>query len=71
MTKLPLDWKMASKEGNISVGYDKQLAKNVISINGTTSASNYIQVPPLNLIQKKPLGLTGKYVSNLAPNTSV
>jgi hypothetical protein len=42
LTKLPLDWKMAAKEGQISVGYDKQLAKNVININGTTSASNYI-----------------------------
>jgi hypothetical protein len=53
---------MAAKEGNISVGYDKQLAKNVININGTTSASNYIQVPPLKNIQRSPLGLTGKYI---------
>lgn len=42
LAKLPLDWKMAAKEGQISTAYDKQLAKNVIHINGATSASNYI-----------------------------
>lgn len=60
-TKLT-EWTLASKEGDVTDVYDKELTKNVISVNGVTPASNYFQLPALKHLPKKALGLTGKYV---------
>lgn len=35
------EWTLAQKEGDVTEVYDKELAKNVIKVAGTTSASNY------------------------------
>eukprot|EP00347_Sterkiella_histriomuscorum_P023802 403333335 len=56
------EWQLGHKEGDVTEVYDKELAKNVIKINGVTTASNYIQVPAQKHLPKKALGLTGKYV---------
>lgn len=56
------EWSLAHKEGDVTEIYDKDLAKNVIKINGVTTASNYIQVPSSKHLPKKALGLIGKYV---------
>ena len=57
------EWQLAHKEGDVNEIYDKTLAKNVIKVNGTTTASNYFQIPASNQLPKKALGLIGKYVS--------
>ena len=57
------DFTTSAKEGDVSEVYDKQVAKNVIKVAGSTSASNYIQVPASKHLPKMSLGLTGKLVS--------
>ena len=42
--------------------WDQKLAKNYVRIQGTSSSSNYIQVPATKFLPKKALGLTGKFV---------
>jgi hypothetical protein len=42
--------------------WDQALAKNYFRIQGTSSSSNYIQIPATKFLPKKALGLTGKYV---------
>ena len=54
----------SAKEGDVQEVYDKQVAKNVIKVAGSTSASNYIQVPASKNLPKMSLGLTGKLVSH-------
>jgi hypothetical protein len=61
-TKLT-SWKTAQKEGDVKEEWDTLLGKNVITIGGITSNSNYIQVPATKNLPKGSLGLTGKYVS--------
>ena len=57
------EWATSQKEGDVSEVFDKQVAKNVLKIAGSTSASNYIQVPASRNLPKQALGLTGKHVS--------
>ena len=38
------------------------MAKNYVRIQGTSSSSNYIQVPASKFLPKKALGLTGKFI---------
>ncbi len=64
-TKLT-EWQFGHKEGDVTEVYDKELAKNVLKINGVTTASNYIQLPASKYLPKKTLGLTGKYVTTIA-----
>ena len=42
--------------------WDQKLAKNYLRIQGTTSSSNYIQVPATKFLPKRVLGLTGKFI---------
>lgn len=61
LTKLT-EWVTTQKEGDVQDGvWDKQLAKNYVRIQGTSSSANYIQVPATKHLPKKALGLTGKY----------
>lgn len=39
-TKLT-EWTLSCKEGDVTEIYDKELSKNVIKVNGITTASNY------------------------------
>lgn len=40
------EWQTAHKEGDVQGAvWDKQLAKSFVRIQGTSSSSNYIQVP--------------------------
>ena len=57
------DWKANQKEGDVQDNvWDKQLAKNYIRIQGTSSSSNYLQIPATKFLPKKALGLTGKNI---------
>ena len=57
------EWKTTHKEGDVKGLFDKAIAKQTVVIGGTTSASNYIQVPATKNLPKGALGLIGKYVS--------
>ena len=62
LTKLT-EWVATQKEGDVQDNvWDTNLAKNFIRIQGTSSSSNYIQVPATKHLPKKALGLTGKYI---------
>ena len=57
------EWQTSHKEGDVQGSiWDKQLAKNYVRIQGTSSSSNYIQVPASKFLPKKALGLTGKFI---------
>jgi hypothetical protein len=58
------EWKMACKEGEVTVEFDKSLGKNVVQIQGQTSQANFLQLPAQKNLPKSSLGLTGKVVSN-------
>ena len=58
------EWSLTQKEGDVTELFDKELAKNIISIRGASNASNYIQVPASKHLPKKALGLVGKYVKD-------
>jgi hypothetical protein len=62
LTKLT-EWVTTQKEGDVQNDvWDKQLAKNYVRIQGTSSSANYIQVPATKHLPKKALGLTGKFI---------
>jgi hypothetical protein len=61
--KILSEFKIAAKEGSVSIEYDKDLAKKVVSITGTTSANNNIQIPSTKSLPTSSLGLAGSYVS--------
>ena len=52
------EWKDAVKEGDVKPEFDKQLARTIFKINGSTLASNFIQIPSRHI---KSLGLVGKW----------
>ncbi|XP_048188254.1 WD repeat-containing protein 90 isoform X2 [Perognathus longimembris pacificus] len=53
------EWKRSSKEGDVAVVTDKVLKSTVYRIQGSVSASNYIQLPRTS---SQSLGLTGRYL---------
>ena len=62
VTKLN-EWVTCQKEGDVQDNiWDQKLAKNYLRIQGTSSSSNYIQVPATKFLPKKALGLTGQYI---------
>lgn len=57
------EWTYAHKEGDVTENvWDDKLAKNVFRIQGSTSSSNYIQIPASKHLPKKALGLTSKLI---------
>lgn len=54
------DETQVTKEGDVIDTIDKKLGKKIYKIQGTTSASNYVQTP-CKTAKYKSLGLTGKY----------
>ena len=62
LTKLA-DWVTCHKEGDVHGDvWDQKLAKNFYRIQGSSSSSNYIQIPATKFLPKKSLGLTGKFI---------
>jgi len=55
------EWKLASKEGDVTEILDKTTARKSFKITGSISASNYIQIPKAKSSVKS-LGLTGRFV---------
>ena len=55
------EWRQCSKEGDVSELIDKTLGKKVFKLQGSVSASNYIQIPRPKA-ELKSLSLNGKYV---------
>ena len=60
------EFKNATKEGDVKVIYDKNIAKHTVVIGGATPASNYVTIPASKGGQTPSLGLTGKFVSFFA-----
>lgn len=57
------EWVNCHKEGDVQDSvWDQKLAKNFVRIQGSSSSSNYIQIPATKFLPKKALGLTGKYI---------
>jgi hypothetical protein len=54
------DETQVTKEGDVTHTIDKKLGKRIYKIQGSTSASNYVQTPCKGA-KYKSLGLTGKY----------
>ena len=56
-------WVTCHKEGDVQENvWDQKLAKNYFRIQGSSSSSNYIQIPATKFLPKKALGLTGKFI---------
>ena len=58
------EWTLAAKEGDVTDSFDNVLAKQVYSVQGTTSATGFIQLPASKHLPKSSLGLTGRFVSS-------
>ena len=55
------DWKLNRKQGDVQEYFAKEIGRRALSIEGTISANNFIQVPnPAGTI--KALGLNGRYI---------
>jgi hypothetical protein len=67
---LPVDWKQNKRQGDVQeyfvsgiviIGQAKEIGRRALSIEGSISANNYIQIPhPSGTV--KSLGLTGRYI---------
>lgn len=55
------EWRQGVKEGDVSEIIDKTLGKKVFKLQGSVSASNYIQIPRPKS-ELKTLALNGKYI---------
>lgn len=55
------EWRQCHKEGDVTETIDKIISKKVYKLQGSVSASNYIQIPKAKS-DLKSLGLNGKYI---------
>ena len=55
------EWRLSHKEGDVTEQIDRSIGKKVYRLQGSVSASNFIQVPKPRCSMKS-LGLTGKYI---------
>ena len=55
------EWRQCQKEGDVSEIIDKIIGKKVYRLQGSVSASNYIQFPK-SKSEMKSLSLNGKYI---------
>ena len=55
------EWRQCQKEGDVTETIDKIICKKVYKLQGSVSASNYIQIPK-SKSEMKSLGLNGKFI---------
>lgn len=55
------DWKANKRQGDVQEAFAREVGRKVMTISGSISANNYIQIPHPNSMTRT-LGLTGRYV---------
>jgi len=55
------DWKLNKKQGDVEEYFAKEIGRRALSVEGTISANNYVQLPHPSANIKN-LGLTGRYI---------
>ena len=58
------EWRQCQKEGDVSESIDKTIGKKIFKLQGSVSASNYIQIPK-SKGEMKSLSLNGKYIYSI------